>query len=538
VTSKCRRVRQKKYRPKRTPPLEINVAQLDGIVDKAYSAPLSRDEGELLRTSIHAMAERLKRKYEPRTTEKSEHLIGSGSDEEAAKTSETTTEPPRADEKKPRRGHGRNGAADYTGATIVPVPHSEVTPKCLCPDCEKGKTYDMKGEHKPLIRITGMSPIQATIYQLQRLRCNLCGRVYEAEPPPGVGDEKYDATVSSMTGQLRYGSGMPFNRIEKLQAQVGIPLPAGTQFDLVDAAADKLRPAHEELIRQAAQGEVLYHDDTRVRILDEVPVPEGHGDERTGLHTTGTVSRLGEHVIAIFTSGPQHAGENMSDLLEQRQPDLQPPVLMSDALSHNTPRVPAELEVVLTNCLTHGRRQFTDILEAFPDECRHVIRQLALVYKHDAQARDEGLDAQARLAFHQEKSEPVMAELQKWMESQLADHKTEPNSPLGKAINYFLKRWPRLTLFLRHPGAPLDNTVAERALKKSVLHRKNSLFYKTLHGAQVGDLYMSLIHTCELNKVNSFQYMTELQRHAAEVRADPAAWLPWNFHLQLRPAPD
>ncbi len=74
----------------------------------------------------------------------------------------------------------------------------------------------------------------------------------------------------------------------------------------------------------------------------------------------------------------------------------------------------------------------------------------------------------------------------------------EPNSGLGKAISYMLRQWPALTLFLREPGAPLDNNLCERALKKAILHRKNSLFYKTLNGAEVGDLYMSLIHTCEL----------------------------------------
>jgi hypothetical protein len=343
-----------------------------------------------------------------------------------------------------------------------------------------------------------------------------------------------------MVAQLRYGSGMPFYRIEKFEAQMGIPLPASTQFELVDAAADKLRPVQEHLIHQAAQGEVLYHDDTRVRILDEVPVPEGQDEDRTGLHTTGVVSRVENHLIGLFTSGPQHAGENMGDLLEQRQKDLPAPLLMNDGLSHNTSKLPPELEVVLANCLTHGRRQFVNVLEAFPSDCQHVIEQLRLVYKHDAQARDAGMDPQARLAWHQEKSGPVMEELKTWMEFQLDERnekRIEDNSGLGKAIRYMLKRWARLTRFLQIPGAPLDNNAAERSLKKAVLARKNSLFYKTLHGAQVGDLFMILIHTCELNKVNPFRYLTDLQRHAEEVRDNPGAWLPWNFHLQLSPSP-
>jgi hypothetical protein len=91
------------------------------------------------------------------------------------------------------------------------------------------------------------------------------------------------------------------------------------------------------------------------------------------------------------------------------------------------------------------------------------------------------------------------------------------------------KHWDKLTLFLREPGAPLDNNICERALKKAILHRKNSLFYKTQHGAYVGDLFMSLIHTCVLCKVNPFDYLTQLQKHASLLSKNPAQWLPWNY---------
>ena len=251
-------------------------------------------------------------------------------------------------------------------------------------------------------------------------------------------------------------------------------------------------------------------------------------------------SEIDGHQIALFITGPQHAGENMTDLLLKRAQGLPAMVGMADALACNRPKVPPGVEFLMANCLTHGRRQFVDILESFPEECRHVIEQLGLVYLHDHQAAEQSLSKEERLSFHQQNSGPVMDELKKWMEAQFANEKTdktEPNSGLGKAINYFLKRWDRLTLFLRHPGAPLDSNVVERALKKAILHRKNALFYKTEHGAQVGDLFMSIIHTCELNKVNSFEYMHQLLLHVPEVQANPAAWLPWNYHLHPRPAP-
>jgi len=131
-----------------------------------------------------------------------------------------------------------------------------------------------------------------------------------------------------------------------------------------------------------------------------------------------------------------------------------------------------------------------------------------------------------------------MSGLHQWLNTQFEEKRVEPNSGLGKAFKYLLTHWNKLTLFLRHPGAPLDNNICERALKKAVLHRKNALFYKTLNGAQVGDLFMSLIHTCELNQVNPFDYLNEAQRHPLELRANPAAWMPWNYREQLPATPD
>jgi transposase len=97
-----------------------------------------------------------------------------------------------------------------------------------------------------------------------------------------------------------------------------------------------------------------------------------------------------------------------------------------------------------------------------------------------------------------------MEKLHQWLEAQFAERKTEPNSGLGKAITYLLRHWKALTLFLWKAGVPLDNNIVERALKKAVLHRKNALFYRTLNGAEVGDLFVSFIHTCQLRGANSF----------------------------------
>ncbi|MBZ5626357.1 MAG: transposase [Acidobacteriia bacterium] len=191
------------------------------------------------------------------------------------------------------------------------------------------------------------------------------------------------------------------------------------------------------------------------------------------------------------------------------------------------------LQIVVANCMAHGRRKFVKVTPNFPEECRFVLETLGEVYGYDDQARTQGLSAEERLHFHQEHSGPVMEKLHTWLNAQFQERTVEPNSGLGQAVSYLLKHWEKLTRFLTTPGAPLDNNLVARALKKAIRHRKNSLFYKTRKGAQMGDLFMSLIHTCELNSANPFDYLTELQRHAEESKQNPSAWMPWNYRETL-----
>jgi hypothetical protein len=261
---------------------------------------------------------------------------------------------------------------------------------------------------------------------------------------------------------------------------------------------------------------------------------EKPAEERTGLFTTGIVAEIpGGQKIALFLSGHQHAGENLKDVLAQRVAGLPPPIQMCDALSRN---VPKGLKTILGNCLAHGRRRFVDVADRFPEECRHVLESLSVVYHNDEVAKERNLSPAERLLFHQTESGPVMEELHAWLGRQMEERRVEPNSALGASIAYMRRHWQELTLFLRVAGAPLDNNICERALKMAIRHRKNSLFYKTSRGAHVGDIFMSLIHTCRLGRVNPFDYLTELDRHAEAVALNPAAWMPWNYRQNLAAA--
>ena len=558
--------------------IELDIDKLEEILRHVEAKELHADDYETIRAVIEsyvglfslvgdksATIARLRKMLFGASTEKTAAVIGGGKDSEsppssAATDSTTATSegnagtaslPTTASEntaKTPRKGHGRNGADAYTGAEKIQVPHESLQSGDPCPKCEDGTVY---ATNRPgvLVRLVGQAPLQALVYYLQKLRCNLCSTVFTALEPEGVGTKKYDATAGSMIGLLKYGTGMPFNRNETLQGSLGIPLPASTQWDIVEAQAERAEPVFAELVQQAAQGDVVHNDDTGVKILEMMGerarqaalVDEASEDlaedsakkpmaERTGMFTTGIISTREGQKIALFLSGRQHAGENLKDVLIRRAANLGAPIQMCDALARNAP---GELKTILGNCLAHGRRQFVDVIEQFPEECRHVLESLSVVYHSDALAQERNLSPEERLLFHQVQSGPTMEELHVWLIRQLDERRVEPNSGLGKAMAYLLRHWEKLTLFLRVPGAPLDNNICERALKKAIRHRRNSLFYKTQHGAHVGDIFMSLIHTSELCGANPFDYLTELERHAGEAASNPQDWMPWNYRQTL-----
>ena len=525
------------------PHIDVPFAELTRLVERTQHAPLTEPEYTTLKAAIDTLGyvaqllaqhgttlARLRRLLCGTTTEKTDAVLERAGLETppAAAPRDTGDEAGRA--RPTRRGHGRNGAAAYAGARHVPVPHAQLHHGDPCPRCVGGTVYTQR-DPGVLIRLVGQAPIAATIYDLEKLRCHLCGEVFTAEPPADVGPEKYDATTAAMVAVLKYGSGVPFYRLAQLQAAVQIPLPASTQWEIVAALATRLRPARDELIRQAAQGQVLYNDDTSMRVLGLRPgSPDWDRAEvaadRTGTCTSGIVATTTGHRIALCFTGRQQAGENLSAVRAHRAPDLGPPIQMCDALSRNPPKA---FEVILAHCLAHARRHFVDVTPSFPDECRYVLETLRNVYAYDAQARAEQLAPDARLAFHQAHSGPVMAALQTWLTAQFDERRVEPNSGLGKAITYVLNHWTTLTRFLAVPGAPLDSNIMERALKLAILHRKNVYFYKTVTGAAVGDLFMSLIHTCRLNCINPFEYLTALHRHADLLQDAPETWLPWTY---------
>jgi transposase len=197
---------------------------------------------------------------------------------------------------------------------------------------------------------------------------------------------------------------------------------------------------------------------------------------------------------------------------------------MSDALACN---FCGERERIICKCLVHARRKFVEIWRIYPMACSYVLEQIGEIYRNEKQTA--GMSEGERLAYHQKHSGPVMVGLKQWMDKQMAEKKVEPNSSLGKAIEYFQTHYEGLSAYLRYAGAPLDNNACEQVLRPVAIMRKNSYGYKTNRGARTAEIIQSVIQTCRLNGTNVWTYLVSVLKRSTEVRGKPETFLPWNY---------
>ena len=244
---------------------------------------------------------------------------------------------------------------------------------------------------------------------------------------------------------------------------LGVPVPDATQWDQIEQVGDGAYVGLAQMEQGAAQGELIFQDDTAVRIVSLIQENMASGAAaqaqgvptskvRTGMHPTALVVKVGEHTAMLYYSSRRHAGENLQGLLEKRAAGLATPLAMSDALASH--EVAKEAAVIRCHCLAHGRRKCSALAEVFPHECQVVLEVISAVVDHDEQARQAQLSPEARLAYHQAQSRPLMDGLQRWLDTQIDEHLVEPNSSLGKAIVYRQNHWETLTRLCAHPRRP------------------------------------------------------------------------------------
>jgi hypothetical protein len=320
----------------------------------------------------------------------------------------------------------------------------------------------------------------------------------------------------------------------------GVSISASTIFDQCEYVGNDLFPIFNYLKQLAATAYLFLVDDTPNRILEQQPElrekRNGSGSQwRTGVYSSGLIAftQEGEKTreIVLFETSLGHAGEWLDEILAKRDPILSPPVVMSDALSRNTP---SKVAIKAAYCNAHCRREFFDLHGKYPQSVEWVIETYGKIWENETYIKSQSMTEEERLAYHQEKSFPIMQELKGWAETQQQSAEFEEHSALGKAINYLLRHFDKLTLFCKEPFAPLDNNRMEETLKIIIRNRKTAHFFKTSVGADVANVLTSLIATGMRAEINLFDYLVSVQRHSDLVRKNPAAWLPWNYQDALQ----
>lgn len=525
---------------------ELTQAELDGLMARVQQAAehglaLSGEDLQLLLQALLMLTQLQARMAEHditlhklrklagivNTSEKLKHIVPSGSQKQ------TTTPHPKPKTAPP--------------PPAEPVIHERCQHRLdglekgqRCPECERGTLY--KYEPAVVLRISGQAPLKSTQHILERLRCNTCGRYFTAKLPEAVqrdGEvgQTYGYSARALMAIQKYFAGAPFYRQQTLGQLFGMPVSASTVFDQCEQLANAIRPLFTCLLALAGNAILYFVDDTTNRILSQGPVNKpdrrtGKPKERSGIYTSGVIATLADdHCCVLYQTNVGHAGEWLDDILRGRPPTAPPPLVMSDALSHNRPSVVADYHQAL--CNAHGRREFVEVAAHFPEQVTWVLERYAVIWDNERHCQAQTLSPAQRLAYHRTHSLPVMEQIRDWGQQQLESATVEANSGLGQAIGYFARHFHGLTAFCRREGAPIDNNRMEQALKLIIRGRKNALFFKTPAGAAIADVITSVVATAHHAGVNTFDYLVALQRHADAVKQQPERWLPWNYQAAV-----
>jgi len=453
--------------------------------------------------------------------------------EDSDNNAETTATDDNKKASKPKKGKnkGRNPHTVYEDAEIVWHRLIDIEPGSPCPeDLCTGKLSALPAG--VIVVMDGQPMVKVTKHFVEKYRCGLCGYRVEAKVPEELeGKQKvYTPELKTYLALHKFFLAVPYHRMDTYQKMLNVPLPDSTQWNLIESVASSCYPVFNYSKILAANSKIIWNDDTVNRILDVISENKKNENDPTGMHTTCIMAETEDgHKIALYLNGTQHSGENVEDILEQRDEEKEPVIQMCDALAVNTP---ATIATIACYCLSHGFRKIEYLDDYFPLPCMSIMKKLGEVFEIDANTREMTDDE--RLAYHVKHSKPIMFALYEQIEDLLSSKDVEPNGELAKALRYFQNHWVELTRFLSVAGAPIDNNIVERALKLAIRVRKNSLFYKSRYSAALSGMLISLIYTCTYSNVNPATYLTALQKNAEAVTKNPERWMPWNFDEQLK----
>lgn len=450
--------------------------------------------------------------------------------------------------KRPKRGHGRNGARAYRSAQHLLHELAAGVIGALCSGCRRSKM--LRYREKLVVRVFGQPLFGAEVHHHEQARCRWCRRLVSASGPPhivqGIGSDyiRYDHSAAAMLMVMHYFAGAPFKRLESLHAGWGIPFSDANQWQLMSEADDRLLPLYKALEKHAIQKATSFRiDDTGSKVIAlqkqiaaEISALEALGesvkDVRTGINATGIYWETPSGPVILFYTGRHHAGEIVDQLLRHRHVTGLKLVKCSDGASKNFDHVHGDTLVEAT-CNAHALLKFRAIKDKYPAEYAAAGAVYKRVFDHDDEAKRLGLSPEGRLLHHRQHSKPLMLELKKMCEAKLQTRTVEPNSPLWEPLNFVLNQWDRLTRFCEAENVPLDTNLVEQALIMPVRYLAGSFNYHTQDGAVVGDHAMSLIATARKSHIEPVAYLTECLRCHEDLARRPEHYLPWVYRERL-----
>lgn len=519
---------------------DIDFSELAKLIERVeqaieYDLALSVDDMKLLLCAITTLCT-LQSTMEQNhiTLHKLRKLLGMVQQSEKRQASDRK---PRGKEPKPKKPRDQKKMNRLTKTVNHAL--SENQRGSVCCECQRGKLYPYPSAK--LLRVTGHAPFEATQHVVEQLRCNACQALYKAALPQEVlddGDEnqQYGYSARALMAINKFYTGTPYYHQENLTDLFGFYISASTIFDQCEYVANDSMPVFYELRRLAAEAQLFLLDDTHHRILEQQPEmrdkPNGKGQQlRSGIYSSGLIAiRADGHEIILFETSLGHAGEHLDEILKHRPDNSPTPIVMNDALSSNTV---TKRKVLVCYCNAHARRQFFDLEKLYPDEIGKILDLYGKIWKNEAVVKEKHMSHEQRLAYHQEHSLPAMTSIREWAEKRMESKSFEEHSALGKAIKYFLKYYDGLIMFCVALGAPIDNNRMEEKLKIVIRGRKTSHFYKTVNGAGVANVIISLIATAAQAGANSYDYLVALQKNRESVKANPKNWLPWTYEKTL-----
>jgi hypothetical protein len=442
-----------------------------------------------------------------------------------------------------RDNHGRVAAKDCENAIQVFHQMNGLNAGDSCPACITGTVYKYASE--PILSFQASTPIEVVSEHIEKCRCGSCQQIFSAIDPEILNRNsigRFSLEAVATLANMRYLNGMPFYRLEQILSEKEIKVSDSGMWDSVKGGYGRLMPLWNEFKKEVANSDNLASDDGSSRVVslqmdikseqkEAIKNKKNPDKVRSGINTTCVIAGTDHGNLILFLTGRHHCGESLGSLLQEHRVTLNSFNFMSDAASTHTQLINDYLEVIKTaNCLQHARDRFKQENKNFPIEAGIILGYISEVFAIERGVKQANVSNKIRLQVHKSLSLPIMNDLKQYAQSLIDQKIVEPNSNMGKYINYLKNHWSKLTAFTRIEGALIDNNACERAVKIIKRYLKNSLSYQSEEGAKVGDLFMSFGVTCKAFGISPIEYFTECMRFHEKLAENPSRFMPWNFN--------